>query len=118
MKQFLLLLVAIISSNILFAQQGLTKNGKISNSSAEYVNQNGALGISGLTRNGQEFSPVNNNTTANALDFDGTNDNIIAPSNSSLNISSAITIESWIYATKNSGVQNVVSKSSRSVNNG
>src|SRR6185312_13492785 len=117
MKQFLLLLVANILSNILLAQQGITKNGNISNSSAEYVNRNGALGASGLTRNGQEFSPVNN-TTANALDFDGTNDNIIVPSNSSLNISSAITIEGWLYATKNSGVQNVLSKSSRSVNNG
>ena len=117
MKQFLLLLVANILSNILLAQQGITKNGKISNSSAEYVNQNGALGASGLTMNGQEFSPVNN-TTANALDFDGTNDNIIVPSNSSSNISSAITIEGWLYATKNSGVQNVLSKSSRSVNNG
>ena len=116
MKQFLPLLLGIVLTNILFAQQGLTKNGKETGIATEYVNKNGANGISGLTKNGAAFMPVYNGTT-NALDFDGANDNIIVSSNSSLNINSAITIEGWIYATKNSGTQNVLSKSSRTANN-
>jgi hypothetical protein len=55
---------------------------------------------------------------ANAANFNGTNAVITIPENSSLDITSAITLEAWIYATKNSGVQDVVSKSSNTINNG
>ena len=54
----------------------------------------------------------------NSLGLDGTNDVVTVPNSSSLNISSAITIEAWVYATSTATVQNVVSKSSFSVNNG
>ena len=54
----------------------------------------------------------------NALNFDGTDDIVTMADNNSLDITSAITIEAWVYATKNSGIQNVVSKSSSSTNNG
>ncbi len=74
MKQFLILLLITSVISFLFAQ-GLTKNGKITNTASTYVNKNGAIGISGLTKNGAPFSSINNGVT-NALDFDGTNDNV------------------------------------------
>ena len=55
---------------------------------------------------------------ANALAFDGTNDAVAIGDDNSLHISTTITLEAWVYATKNSGVQNVISKSSNAVNNG
>jgi len=47
---------------------------------------------------------------ASGLQFDGVNDSIAIPVNPSLNISAAITIETWIKPTKTSGVQDIVSK--------
>ncbi len=55
---------------------------------------------------------------ASGLDFDGVNDLVIIPVKPNLNISSAITIETWIYPTKGSGIQNVISKSSGTSNTG
>jgi hypothetical protein len=55
---------------------------------------------------------------ANALNFNGANAVMTIPHNTSLDISSAITLEAWVYATQNSGVQDVISKSSNSANNG
>jgi hypothetical protein len=55
---------------------------------------------------------------ANALSLDGTNDFMSIPDNNSLDISTAITIEAWVYATKNTGIQNVLCKSSNVVNTG
>jgi hypothetical protein len=54
----------------------------------------------------------------NAINFNGTNAVITIPENSSLDITSAITLEAWVYATKNSSVQDVVSKSSNTINTG
>jgi concanavalin A-like lectin/glucanase superfamily protein len=54
----------------------------------------------------------------NALNFNGTNAVMTIPHNSSLDISSAITLEAWVYATSSFGIQDVVSKSSNSQNNG
>lgn len=58
---------------------------------------------------------------ASGLNFDGVNDNITVPVQPALNISSAITIEAWIYPIKtiySTPVQDVLSKSSSSNNNG
>ncbi len=56
---------------------------------------------------------------AGTLRFDGVNDKIIVPNNSSLNITKTITLESWIYPTNNvTPVQDVMSKSTRDVNTG
>lgn len=54
----------------------------------------------------------------NAINFDGSDDYVNVPYNSSLDITSAITLEAWVYATKNTGIQDVISKSSASVNTG
>ena len=55
---------------------------------------------------------------ANAANFNGTNAVMTIPENSSLDITSAITLEAWVYATSTSGIQDVVSKSSNSINTG
>ena len=54
----------------------------------------------------------------NALSFDGTDDYIQVTRKAAHDISSAITLEAWIYATKNTGIQNVICKSSSSPNTG
>ncbi len=54
----------------------------------------------------------------NAISFDGSNDMVNIPDDNSLDITSAITLEAWCYAIKNTGIQNVISKSSNTQNNG
>jgi hypothetical protein len=61
-------------------------------------------------------SPIQH--SASAISFDGLDDIVTIPDNNSLDISSAITLEAWIYPIKNSGIQNVMSKSSSASNNG
>ena len=75
-------------------------------------------GMDGTLQNSTAWiaSPVQAGT--NAISFDGSNDFVTIPSNASLNITSAITMEVWCYATKNSGIQNVICKSSNSMNTG
>lgn len=79
---------------------------------------NATGGTNGTLQNSVTWvqSPVQ--YSANAISFDGTNDYITIPDNDTLDITSAITLEAWVYATKNSGIQNVISKSSNAVNNG
>jgi hypothetical protein len=62
--------------------------------------------------------PTFNSGDGGYITFDGTNDTVDIANASSLNISSNITIESWIYPTSTSSTQNVISKSSNSQNNG
>src|SRR5690348_11614019 len=115
MKQLLFIFFSAVIVNV--SAQGLTKYGQTTSISSQYVNQNGAVNVSGLTKNGLKFGIINTGNN-NALNFDGTNDNVLINSSSSLNITTNITLEAWIYATKNSGVQNVICKSSNSSNNG
>lgn len=79
---------------------------------------NTAAGTNGTLQGGATWvaSPVQYG--ANAMSFDGTNDFISIPDNNTLDITTAITLEAWVYATKNTGVQNVISKSSSGANNG
>ena len=58
---------------------------------------------------------------ANALNFDGVDDFIITtgiPTNADLEITNKITVEGWIYATKTTGTQNVMSRSTLTDNTG
>jgi hypothetical protein len=57
-------------------------------------------------------------TPASGLHFDGVNDVVSVPVNPSLNISSAITIETWIKPTKITGIQDIVSKARSGADNG
>jgi len=56
--------------------------------------------------------------SANAMSFDGGNDIISIPDDNTLDLASTMTIEAWVYATTGTAIQNVVSKSSQSQNNG
>ncbi len=96
---------------------GLASYHKLNNGSGT-TSTNSTGGTNGTLVNtpGWVLSPVS--FVGNALNFDGTDDVVTAASNSTLNITSSITLEAWVYATKNSGIQNVVSKSSQSINTG
>lgn len=55
--------------------------------------------------------------SGNALNFDGNDDYVQSTYSTALNITTNLTMELWIYPTKNSGTQNVISKSSSGQNN-
>ena len=112
---------AQLKSNLIEAPannaSGLTAYLKMNNGSgATATNSTG--GTDGTLQNTPTWvaSPVE--FAGNALNFDGTDDVVNIADHNSLDITTAITIEAWVFATKNSGIQNVVSKSSQSVNNG
>ncbi len=75
-------------------------------------------GIDGTLVNAPTWAASPVQFGANALSFDGTDDFVSIAQDNTLNISSAITLEAWVYATKNSGIQDVVSKSSSGINTG
>jgi hypothetical protein len=80
MKKILLLLLSFITINIISAQ-GVTKNGQISNTVSYYVNKNGAIGITGLSGNGQLINlPTITTTAVSAIDSTkaGSGGNIIS----------------------------------------
>lgn len=84
----------------------------LANSGTSYPGLNGTLQNTPVWTN----SPVQ--FASNSLSFDGTNDVATTAYNSSLDITSAITLEAWVYATKNTGIQNVICKSSNTANTG
>ena len=55
---------------------------------------------------------------ANALSFDGTDDAVTIADDISLRITTNITLEALVYATKSTGIQNVISKSGNITNTG
>lgn len=93
MKHFLLISLSLFIINCLSAQ-AVNKYGKVTNTTSEYVNPNGAIGISGLTKNGAPVAILSNNG-ANALDFDGTNDYVSLPP--AVYFNGDFTIECWVY---------------------
>ncbi len=93
MKHFLFISLSLLIINCLSAQ-AVNRNGQVTNTSSEYVNANGATGISGLTKNGAKVSILTNNGT-NALDFDGGSDYVSLPAG--VYFSGDFTIECWIY---------------------
>ena len=93
MKKFLFVLLSIIIANSISAQ-GITKNGKTTSTASTFVNQNGAVGISGMNKNGALFSSINSGAT-NALDLDGTNDYVSLPP--AVYFNGDFTIECWVY---------------------
>lgn len=78
----------------------------------------GAGAVNGTTAAALSWTDSPAQFAANAIQFDGTNDFVTIPDNNTLDISNAITLEAWVYATKNTGVQNVICKSSGTANTG
>jgi hypothetical protein len=66
-----------------------------------------------INMDGTNFSSDN----GGLLSFDGSNEKIEIQDNSSLDITSEISLEAWVYATKSNGIQNVICKSSNTQNN-
>ena len=99
---------------------GLVAYYRMNEGSATTANNSctNVTGINGTLFNnpGWAASPVQ--FTANGMALDGSNDYISVPDNAALDISNAITLEAWCYATKNTGIQNVICKSSQAVNTG
>jgi hypothetical protein len=91
-------------------------NGSGTTVSNQCTTTGSALNGSLVNSPGWTSSPVQYG--GNGLSFDGTNDYVSIPDNNTLDITTNITLEAWVYATKNSGIQNVMSKSSNSSNNG
>ena len=60
----------------------------------------------------------NNSNNITSIVFDGVNGYGTMSNTTSLNISATISLESWIYPTKNTGTQNVICKSSQAQNTG
>ncbi|MFA5930785.1 MAG: LamG domain-containing protein [archaeon] len=83
------------------------------NGNALDSSENGNNGtVSGATLTTDRFGVANK-----AYSFDGVNDTISVPDSSVLDLTNQLTISAWIYPTKASGIQNVISKSSSSQNN-
>ena len=94
MKQFLFVFLSTFIINCI-SGQALNKYGQITGTvPSDYVNKNGATGISGLNKNGAEISPINSSNT-NALDFDGADDYISLPA--AVYFNGDFTIECWVY---------------------
>jgi hypothetical protein len=79
---------------------------------------NSTGGANGTLQNSPSWVTSPTQFSGNALNFDGTDDVVTIADHSSLDITSAITMEAWVYATKSTGIQNVISKSSNGTNNG
>ena len=93
MKQLLFVLLFFsITKNM--PAQGITKNGQLTSTAATYVNNNGAIGINGVNKNGAIFTPLSYGST-NAFDFDGIDDYATLPP--AVYFSGDFTIECWVY---------------------
>lgn len=99
---------------------GLVAYYKCNDGSGSILTNSGTnpSGLDGTLVNGTGWVPSPVQIAANALSFDGSDDFVTIPDNNSLDITSAITLEAWCYATKNTGIQNVICKSSDAPNNG
>jgi len=87
MKKTLCIVLGVVISNFIRAQ-GITPNGQITGALASFVNQNGAIGTSGLSKNGGL-------SYGTGLSFDGTDDYVSVPSGVYFN--GDLTIECWVY---------------------
>jgi len=102
----------------LSAGTGLVSSYQMSDGSGTTVTDNSGNGYTGTVGSGTSWvsSPIQ--YAGNAISFDGIDDYIQIPNQAALDITTAITLEAWVYATNNVGIQNVICKSSFSENSG
>lgn len=93
MKQLLCAVLTLLAVNFLNGQ-ALNRYGQMTVTGSQYINGNGATGISGLNQYGGSVALLSSNNT-NALDFDGGNDYAAAPPGVYFN--GNFTIECWVY---------------------
>ena len=110
----------IFNKNLSNAAPGLVAYYRMNENSGSTTTNSGTnfSGIDAVLVNAPSWQVSPIQFAANALAFDGTNDVVTIADDNTLDISTAITIEAWVYATSSSGIQNVVSKSSNTSNNG
>lgn len=110
----------IFDQNLSLSYSGLVAYYRMNNGAGTTATNTctNTVGINGTLINSPAWvaSPIQ--FSDNSLSLDGTSDQITIPDNNSLDLSTALTIEAWVYATSNSGIQNVVCKSSLVVNTG
>lgn len=100
------------------AGTGLVASYQMTDGSGSSLTDNSGNGNNATLSAGTSWvaSPVT--FAGNALAFDGTNDNVQVPHHTSHEISTAITLEAWIYATSSSSVQDVITNSNNTINTG
>ena len=110
----------LFNQNLASSASGLVAYYRFNEGSGTTAANSGTntTGINGTLINSPVWTSSPVQFSANSLSFNGTSDYATIAHDASLNITSAITLEGWVYATKNSGVQNVLCKSSLSTNNG
>lgn len=91
---------------------GLVASYRMTDGSGTSLTDNSGNGNTATLSAGVSWQTSPIRFSANALSFDGTDDIVTIPRQPAHDISAAITLEGWIYATKNSGVQNVMAKTS------
>lgn len=101
----------------LSAGTGLVASYQMSDGSGTSLTDNSGNGNT-ATLSGAAWvaSPIQ--LAGNAVAFDGVNDYVNIPHQSSHDISSAITLEAWVYASSTTPVQNVICKSTQTTNTG
>jgi hypothetical protein len=92
MKQFLFVFLATFIINCL-SGQALNKYGQITGNQSKYVSKNGAIGSTGLDKNGKVIASTGSSNKA--LDFDGNDDYVSVPAG--VYFSGDFTIECWVY---------------------
>lgn len=97
---------------------GLVTSYQMSDGSGTSVTDNSGNGHTATAGAGATWTASPIQFTGNALSFDGTDDEVLVTRKAAHDITTAITLESWVYATSNSSTQNVISKSTNAVNTG
>lgn len=97
---------------------GLAAAYQMNDGTGTSLTDNSGNGHTGTLSAGASWTASPVQASANALHLDGSDDFVSIPNTSSLNLTTSLTIESWIFATKTTGMQDVVCKSSLSQNTG
>ncbi len=101
----------------LSAGTGLIASYQMSDGSGTSITDNSGNGNTATLSGGSWVaSPIQ--LAGNALAFDGVDDYVNVPHQSSQDISAAITLEAWVYASSTTTVQNVICKSTQATNTG
>ncbi len=97
---------------------GLVASYQMTNGSGTSLTDNSGNNNTATLSAGVSWTSSPVQFSANALSFDGADDYVTISRQPAHDISTAITLEAWVYASKNTGVQNVICKSASGVSSG